>query len=442
MSHSLQTVSSSFIGWNKRKALGAENTEKVLCEPVIPPLDQSSLLPEHKDSSPFMSRTFLEYTLLAALSLFAMISPAANSAPTEQVQAVVETAIESESPNSTNTDNKHRLNLSSPLNNTLSNYASVTTLPENWKKQEGTERTAGFALKLNSDVSALDTISVFVMPGGTVDIEALFTQANAKYQLMVSGGSAEYTLENKETNLEQKWRWKAPKQSGEYQLVVREIANAESGGLTVNDHLINAFVLVPATEVKDGLLEGYRIGSYPSKPLNNLAAYEAPKGFIRVTKENRETLVSPHFTLGQFLCKQASSYPKFVVLRTKLLLKLEKIIEAAADNGWNLDTLHLMSAYRTPHYNHTIGNVKYSRHLWGGAADIFIDQYPKDGHMDDLNKDGKSDKKDAKLLAKWVNDMRSESWYQVLLGGMGLYSANRYRGPFVHVDVRGHIARW
>ena len=30
------------------------------------------------------------------------------------------------------------------------------------------------------------------------------------------------------------------------------------------------------------------------------------------------------------------------------------------------------------------GNVKYSRHVYGGAADIFIDENPKDEMMDDF----------------------------------------------------------
>ena len=44
------------------------------------------------------------------------------------------------------------------------------------------------------------------------------------------------------------------------------------------------------------------------------------------------------------------------------------------DLGFHVDTLHVMSAYRTPYYNHAIGDVLYSMHQCGSAADIFIDR--------------------------------------------------------------------
>ena len=60
-------------------------------------------------------------------------------------------------------------------------------------------------------------------------------------------------------------------------------------------------------------------------------------------------------------------------LRPRLLLKLEMMLEKVNAAGYRCDTFQVMSGYRTPHYNMAIGNVKYSRHVWGGAADIFVD---------------------------------------------------------------------
>ena len=68
--------------------------------------------------------------------------------------------------------------------------------------------------------------------------------------------------------------------------------------------VVHAFVMVPATAVKNGMLNGYRIGAYPAKPLNGNPIYLPPPGFIEVTKENQDTKVSPHFMLKQFLCKE------------------------------------------------------------------------------------------------------------------------------------------
>ena len=101
-----------------------------------------------------------------------------------------------------------------------------------------------------------------------------------------------------------------------------------------------------------------------------------------------------------------------------------------------------MSGYRTPFYNRAIGNVKYSRHLWGGAADIFIDEDPKDGTMDDLNRDGIINYKDAAVLYDIVDDLYGKPFYRIFMGGLGRYKKTANHGPFVHVDVRGFRARW
>ena len=86
--------------------------------------------------------------------------------------------------------------------------------------------------------------------------------------------------------------------------------------------------------------------------------------------------------------------------------------------------------------------VRYGRnsaHIYGGAADIIVDGN-RDGRLDDLNHDGQSNRKDAKLLAGLAEEL--ELKYPELAGGVGWYSRTRYRGAFVHVDVRGRKSRW
>ncbi|MBN2468369.1 MAG: hypothetical protein JXD19_09495, partial [Deltaproteobacteria bacterium] len=167
-----------------------------------------------------------------------------------------------------------------------------------------------------------------------------------------------------------------------------------------------------------------------------------PNGFIEVTKENEEALVSPHFRLKQFVCKQNGGYPKYVVLQERLLVKLELILERMNARGFSSTTFHVMSGYRTPYYNKLIGNGRYSRHLWGGAADIFIDENPQDEMMDDLNHDGAIDRRDADVLADIIEELFQEPEYESLKGGLGRYKKKGTRGPFVHVDVRGSRTRW
>src|SRR6185436_19219101 len=99
-----------------------------------------------------------------------------------------------------------------------------------------------------------------------------------------------------------------------------------------------------------------------------------------------------------------------------------------------------MSGYRTPQYNGPGGNgrVKNSRHTYGDAADVWVDE-DGDGRMDDLNGDGRVDIKDAAMLRQAVE--RVEARQPTLVGGAGVYTATREHGPFVHVDARGRAAR-
>jgi hypothetical protein len=206
--------------------------------------------------------------------------------------------------------------------------------------------------------------------------------------------------------------------------------------------ILNVFVMEPYGNMRGEYLNGYRIGKYPSVPLKQLPIYRRPAGFIELTEGNESILVGPHFRLGQFACKEDGGYPKYLVLRERLILKLELILEKINEAGYHCDTFHVMSGYRTPYYNRSIGNVKYSRHLWGGAADIFIDASPEDCMMDDLNHDGKIDYRDADVIYDIIDSIDGKPWYAKFLGGLARYKKTSSHGPFVHVDVRGNRVRW
>ncbi len=230
------------------------------------------------------------------------------------------------------------------------------------------------------------------------------------------------------------WEFIAPDKPG---LVTLTITSG-----TLQTATLNVFVLYPYSAVKNGKLNGYKIGEYPKEPLNALDIYLPPKGFVEVTQTNLNTWLSPHYQLKQFVSKQGGKYPRYVVLQTRLLRKLEFLTEAVNKKGIRTNGFHIMSGFRTPFYNTLIKNKKWSRHQWGGASDIFIDEDPVDGRMDDLNKDGKVDVKDAQFLASLVEEYYSDSIYKPFIGGLGIYKANAAHGPFIHVDVRGFRARW
>jgi len=228
--------------------------------------------------------------------------------------------------------------------------------------------------------------------------------------------------------------WTAPFEPGHYSL--RLMAE---GGEAIR---LQLFVMHPAWKMDDGHLNGYEIGQYPLPSVDKPDIYDRPKGFIEVTEEMRWLPVSPHFVLGQFLCKQESDWPKYLLLRPRLVTKLERLLEEVNARGIAANTLHVMSGYRTPAYNEKLDNVAYSRHLWGGAADVYVDADPIDLWMDDIDGDGRVTRRDAGRLFDIAARLERRVDVPRLTGGLGEYGATAAHGPFVHVDARGREARW
>jgi len=277
---------------------------------------------------------------------------------------------------------------------------------------------------INDHLVPYPVFAIFVMPGAAISVALADPQAGATV-----------TYRRRTTDVHDAGLI-APAELGVEPL---EIRNSASGEIC----RINVFTLVPATTIDGaGRLNDYRIGDYPSEPLRDLEIYLPPEGFVEVTRDNVDTELSPNFRLGQFVSKQEADFPKYVVLRSELMLKLENILASLNYAGYRTSGLVIMSGYRTPFYNQAIGNVPYSRHVWGGAADVYIDQYPADGRMDDLNRDGRVDRADATWLANFINDLSQRGAFGPRIGGLGVYGSTSAHGPFVHVDVRGMRARW
>lgn len=277
-------------------------------------------------------------------------------------------------------------------------------------------RPAAFAVRVEGFTFTGKVASLTVLPGDEVGF-------------VVDGSEGPYRLEAKYGAVSQvrggAWRWRAPETPGLVELTVEDVRQSKAIA-------INAFVMVPFSRVEKGRLGGYEIGTYPAKA--------RPQGFVEVTADNVRTKLSPHFELRQFLCKQGGGYPKYVVLSEALILKLERVVEALDRAGRDVDTLQVMSGYRTPSYNERIGNVRDSQHTAGTAADVFVDE-KSDGRMDDLNGDGIVTRDDAIWLFEVVDRM-DRLPAALFKGGLGDYGSTAAHGPFVHVDVRGRLARW
>lgn len=199
----------------------------------------------------------------------------------------------------------------------------------------------------------------------------------------------------------------------------------------------------PLSARRNGSVGLYYIGSWPTER-SPRSGYRTPTGFIEVTPENQDTYVSRHFRLRDFLTHgQDAVWPKYLVLDMRLVDKLELVLDELAEQGIRTDGIRVMSGFRTPNYNanegNTAGRASLSRHMYGDASDVFIDN-DGDGMMDDLNGDGRVDMDDARVIAAAAE--RVEREHPSLVGGVGLYSSGPGHGPFVHIDTRGYRARW
>lgn len=203
---------------------------------------------------------------------------------------------------------------------------------------------------------------------------------------------------------------------------------------------LNVVRLVSAGSMQNGRIGEYRIGSWPSGE----GAYAPPRGFVQVTQENMNTYVSTHFQLKDFLTKgQEGVWPKYVALSSRLLDKLELTLQELERRGHAVEDVFVVSGFRTPVYNSSGGNTQgrgaLSRHMYGDASDIAIDN-DGDGCMDDLTGDGRATVADARVIVEAAEQVERD--YPHLIGGIGTYAPTGAHCGMVHIDTRGNRARW
>ena len=192
--------------------------------------------------------------------------------------------------------------------------------------------------------------------------------------------------------------------------------------------------MVPFAEKAAGVLNGYHIGTYLAE---RFGGHDEPEGFLQVSRGDVQLSVSKHFHLGDFITHdgQAEVWPKYVALNPRLLDKLELVVaEVAKMRGVSPESmaaLDVHSGFRTPAHNAQVERAaRDSRHQYGDAADIVIDA---DG-------DGRITRSDSRIVASAVDSV--EEMHPDLVGGLGIYTSDRYRTPYVHIDARGHRSRW
>ena len=150
---------------------------------------------------------------------------------------------------------------------------------------------AGFTVEIDGEANPYDRFFAVCLPGDQVPFR-LIDGPQEGWAIVADGGAI---LDDKHPGV---FRFKAPTEPGHSTVTM---VNGD------RRMLVHVFTMRPASEIKGGRLNGYRIGSYPSRPYKGMEIYQRPSGFIEVTEELAGIKVGPHFTLGQFLCKRLNA---------------------------------------------------------------------------------------------------------------------------------------
>ncbi|MCD4706823.1 MAG: hypothetical protein K8S62_03705 [Candidatus Sabulitectum sp.] len=165
------------------------------------------------------------------------------------------------------------------------------------------------------------------------------------------------------------------------------------------------------------------------------------RGFIELWPDVFNARISTHLSFSDFLGHTEGGWPQYMVLDLRLVHKLECVLEEIALSYPEARGIHCISGFRTPVYNAAIGNdTGFSLHLYGAASDFWIEGWPANNLIDDLDRNKRIDVFDGEFIVAAAR--RLEAAGEVAVGGASAYRWITSHGPFVHLDTRGSAAVW
>ncbi|MBX7225027.1 MAG: glycoside hydrolase family protein [Chitinophagales bacterium] len=207
--------------------------------------------------------------------------------------------------------------------------------------------------------------------------------------------------------------------------LAQAIAKMENGVECISDTQFDEGFALLSDDMKTAIQQSFYFGQEYYYGMNAEEASEGAEndtaGIIAVSKSfsipsycpinTATTAGTEHFSLGEFGSKDGKDIPDGVKGNIQQLMEQLEVLRAEVGKP-----IKIVSGYRSPEHNSSVGGVSQSRHMCGQAADIRInDMTPAEVHrtIESLISTGK---------------MRQ--------GGLGLYNS------FVHYDIRGTRARW
>lgn len=209
-----------------------------------------------------------------------------------------------------------------------------------------------------------------------------------------------------------------------------------SDGQSVGEWLL--VVPLAREQVRTATINSFPLGLYgDGSTRDHLPA----AGFIEISQHVYHSRVSTHLRFSDFLCHIQGDWPQYMVLDMNLVHKLEAILEEVQLSYPEARVIHSISGFRTPEYNARIGNeTGFSLHLYGAAADIWIESWPPNGLIDDLDRNKRIDVFDGDVIIQAARTLEARG--EVVPGGAGAYRWNAFHGPYIHIDTRGSQAVW
>lgn len=260
-------------------------------------------------------------------------------------------------------------------------------------------------------------VSFVVMPGDSVT-------------LSVGSGTAGWsaTAGTPSSGSGTEFGWRAPRSHGIFHLDVSTAETSEQ---------YTVIVPVESCRWRTTSLNSFPMGSYGRGD----GTERRPEYFVEVGRSGMGARLTTHLTIGDFLCHVEGSYPQYMALDLRLADKMEELLAAVQEVYPQASGIHSISGFRTPAYNAAIGNdTSESLHLYGKAADIWIESWPANGLMDDIDRNKRVDVYDGEYLVEMVRTLEAQG--RVVTGGASAYRWIPTHGPFVHIDIRGSRAVW
>jgi len=201
---------------------------------------------------------------------------------------------------------------------------------------------------------------------------------------------------------------------------------------------------------------GSIIGTYPNprtarswRVRMHARFFKPPRYWMRITAGNQQQQLAPHVQMGQmvgFITEKDKTRPKrrhssWFPPNRELVYSLELLTRELLRKKVKVSRLAVNSAFRAPFYNRRIGGSSYSRHIYGDAADVMVDE-DGDEVCDDITGDGRADHRDGLVIGQAIRKLQLSG--AIRPGGIGVYgfigkdSARSYS----HFDCRGYVTRW